>query len=255
MTTPTQDDAVRALLASNRRRRSIRKWIAIGTLPLTIAALLLVGKLLSMFGFAHQAIASYVVGDYAGTVQAGQSQTFLNWFEPYKAPFNIGDGHGGALALEDARSEFENALDLATGLEVCAVRINLALVTEWLGDTAVEAGDAAGAAELYAQALEITLETPEECDSEQAQEESPDPDRDMEESLDELEDRLQEKQQQQDDPRPNEPDQGEEEQPAEPDQSDLDELEERLQQGTEDRDQRESGGDDDGGGSGVERPW
>src|SRR5690606_3029043 len=46
---PTRADAAAALLAANRRRRSIRRWIAIGTLPLTLAALLFAGKLLSMY--------------------------------------------------------------------------------------------------------------------------------------------------------------------------------------------------------------
>ena len=56
-------DAAAALLASNRRRRSIRRWVAIGTLPLTLAALLFVGKMLSMYAYAHQSITSYVIGD------------------------------------------------------------------------------------------------------------------------------------------------------------------------------------------------
>ncbi len=56
-----------ALLRSNRRRRRIRRWVAIGTIPLTLVALLFVGKLLSMYAFAHQAITAYVVDDFAGS--------------------------------------------------------------------------------------------------------------------------------------------------------------------------------------------
>src|SRR5690606_22991008 len=135
------------------RRRSIRKWIAIGTLPLTIAALLLTGKLLSMYAFAHQSITSYVTGDYEGTIRSAQGQEFANWFEPFKAPYNMGVGLAASLELPEARAKFEEALPLAHGLEVCAVRVNLALVIEQLGDAAREGGDGAAAAELYAEAL------------------------------------------------------------------------------------------------------
>ncbi|MGW8482532.1 hypothetical protein ACWGJP_05295 [Microbacterium sp. NPDC055903] len=244
-------DAAAALIAANRRRRSIRKWIAIGTLPLTLAALLFTGKLLSMYAFAHQSITAYVVDDYAGTIRAGQGQEFLNLFEPYKAPYNVGVGLGASLQLDDARAKFEEALDLATGLDVCPVRVNLALVTEQLGDAARAEGDGAGAAEFYGEALTITVETPEECDSEEAQEQSPDPERDMSETLDELEDRLQQKQQQggeQEQPQPEQP----EEQPQ-PSDDKLQDLEDRLNQGQQEREEQQQG--DDGSGSGTDRPW
>src|SRR5690606_9275239 len=114
-----------ALIASNRRRRTVRRWVLIGTLPLTLAALLFVGKLLSMYAFAHQAVTSYVVADYAGAETAAEGQEFLNWFEPYKAPYNVGTALAGADQLDRARTKFEEALPLANGLEVCAVRVNL----------------------------------------------------------------------------------------------------------------------------------
>ncbi|GAB3597702.1 hypothetical protein [Microbacterium tumbae] len=248
-------EAAAALIAANRRRRNIRRWIAIGTLPLTIAALLFTGKLLSMYAFAHQSITSYVVGDYEGTIRAAHGQEFLNGFEPYKAPYNVGVGLAASLQLTDARAKFEEALPLASGLEVCAVRINLALVIEQLGDAARGEGDAVGAAELYGEALTVTVETPEECDSEEAQDQSPDPERDMSETLDELEDRLQEKQRQstgEEQEQPQEPqDPEEQEQPSE---DQLGDLEDRLNQGQQEREDQQQG-DDEGSGSGTDRPW
>lgn len=241
------NDAAAALLRSNRRRRSIRRWVAIGTLPLTLAALFFVGKLLSMYAFAHQAITAYVVDDFAGSEASARGQEFLNWFEPYKAPFNIGTALGAAEQLPQARAELERALDLATGLEVCGVRINLALVVERMGDAARADGDGATAAELYGEALTITVETPQECHSEEAQQQSSDPQRDMSDSLEGTEDRLKKKQQQeQQQPQPQP---GEEEQPSE---DDLKGLQDKLQQGTEERDQQQG---DDPGGSGTEKPW
>lgn len=252
-TAQAQQDAAAALLAANRRRRSIRDWIALGTLPLTLAAILLVGKLLSMYGFAHQAISTYVADDYAGSTAAARGQELLNWFEPYKAPYNLGTALAGADELDAARAKLEEALPLASGLEVCAVRVNLALVIERQGDAARADGDGEAAAQLYGEALTVTAETPEECGSDEADEQSPDPQRDMSDTLDDLEDRLQEKQQDQNgQPAPPE-DEGEQEQPTGPDQDKLDELQDKLEQGAEERQQNDDG--EDGPGGGTDRPW
>lgn len=252
---PPQADAAAALLASNRRRRRIRRWVAVGTLPLTLAALLLVGKMLSMYAYAHQSITSYVVGDYSGSTAAAQGQEFLNWFEPFKAPYNVGTALAGADELDGARAKLEEALPLAHGLEVCAVRVNLAIVIERQGDAAITAGDGAGAAELYSEGLLITAETPDECDSDDADSQSPDPDRSMSDTLDGLEDRLQEKlQQSQQQSSPSEGDDEEQKQPSQPDQNKLDQLQKRLEQGAEEREQNQQG-DDDGPGGGTDKPW
>ncbi|MEV4669362.1 hypothetical protein [Microbacterium sp. LWO12-1.2] len=242
-----------ALLAANRRRRRIRRWIAIGTLPLTLAALLFVGKLLSMYAFAHQAITAYVVDDYSGSESAARGQEFLNWFEPYKAPFNIGTALGAAEQLPEARAKLEEALELAHGLEVCGVRINLALVIERQGDAARADGDGAGAAELYGEALTITVETPDECNSEEAQQQSSDPQRDMEKSLEDTRDRLKQKQQEQQQPPPPEEEEQPQEQEPQPSEDQLQDLQDKLEQGTQERDQQQNG--DDPGGSGTDKPW
>lgn len=243
------NEAAAELLRSNRRRRSIRRWVAIGTLPLTLAALFFVGKLLSMYAFAHQAITAYVVEDYAGSEASARGQDFLNWFEPYKAPFNVGTALGGAERLPEARAELERALDLATGLEVCGVRINLALVIERMGDAARAGGDGATAAQLYGEALTITVETPEECHSEEAQQQSSDPQRDMSDTLDGTEDRLKQKQQEQQEQEQPQPQPEEQEQPSE---DKLQDLQDKLEQGTQERDQQQG---DDPGGSGTDKPW
>ena len=241
-----------ALLAANRRRRRIRRWIAIGTLPLTLAALLLVGKMLSMYAFAHQSITAYVVDDFAGSESAARGQEFLNWFEPYKAPYNVGTALAGAERLTEARSELEEALPLAHDLEVCAVRINLAFVIERMGDAARSDGDGETAASLYGEALTITLETPDECRTEEAQQQSPDPQRDMEDTLDEAERRLTEKQQQEQQPPPPPEELPQDEEPQ-PSDDKLQDLQDKLDQGTQERDQQQDG--DDPGGSGTDKPW
>lgn len=256
---PTPADAAAALLAANRRRRSIRRWVAIGTLPLTLAALLFVGKLLSMYAFAHQSISSFVTGGYAESESAARGQDFLNWFEQFKAPYNIGTALAGAEKLPQARTELERALPLAQGLDVCYVRINLSLVVERQGDAAQAKGDAAKAAQFYGEALQITAETPKECSSDEAQNQSPDQNRDMKDTLDQNQQRQQEKQQQSQqqqkpdqDPQPH-PEESEQPQ-DQPSQGDLDEIEKKLNEGAQDR-ENQTGGDQEGSGGGTDKPW
>lgn len=257
MTMPAHADAAAALLAANRRRRRIRRWIAVGTLPITLAALILVAKLLSMYAFAHQSVSSFVAAGYAESESAARGLDVANWFEPFKAPYDIGTALAGGERLDEARAELEEALPLAQGLDVCYVRINLSLVLERMGDAALAEGEAAKAAELYGQALQITVDTPEECNSDDAQDSSPDPNRDMSETLEQNEQRQQEKQQQSQQQNPQEG-QGEQEQPQQPEepqpsQDDLDDIEEKLNQGQQER-ENELGGGDEGGG-GTDRPW
>lgn len=252
MTTPTPQDAAAALLAANRRRRSIRRWIAIGTLPLTLAALLFVGKLLSMYAFAHQSITAYVTGGYAQSEAAARGQDWANWFESFKAPYNIGTALAGAEELDAARAGLEEALPQASGLDVCYVRINLSLVIERQGDAAIAEGDAAAAAEFYGEALQITVETPDECHSDDAQQQSPDPNRDMSDTLEQNQERQQQKQQQSQQP-PQQGEDGEQQQQEQPSQEQLDDIEERLNQGQQDREDQLDGGGS--GGGGTDKPW
>lgn len=242
---------------ANRRRARVRRWIAIGSIPVLVAAVVIVAKLLSMFAFAHQAITTHVAGNAAGTVSASEPLALLNWFEPFKAHYNVGVGLAAAGELEAARQELEKALELASGLEVCAVQLNLGLVVEWMGDAAVADGDGATALALYREALAITIETPAECRTPEADEQSPDPGRSLEETLDQQEQRIRDKidqLQQQPEPQPDSPEPEDPEDEPQPSDSDLEQIEDLLQDGQEERD--EIGQQDEpGGGGGTDRPW
>ncbi|WP_261166610.1 tetratricopeptide repeat protein [Microbacterium sp. Marseille-Q6965] len=233
-------------------RNRVRMWLLIGFAPLAVAGLVVVVKILSMYAFAHQAITAHVQGDPGRTVVAALGQEPLNWFEPYKAPYNQGVGLAGMERLPEARAQFERALPLAHGLEVCAVQLNLALVIERQGDAA---DDPARAQEFYAEALALNVSLPEECRSPEADAQSPDPERENAQTQDEQQDRLQQKQQ---DPPPQDGDSGEDEpdQPSEQEQQEqqdkLDEIEEKLESGAE---EREQGDDGEGSGSGTDKPW
>ncbi|GAB6856021.1 hypothetical protein [Microbacterium xylanilyticum] len=251
------DAAAHALLAANRRRRAVRRWIAWGSLPLILVALLFVGKLVSLYAFAYQSITAYVAGDYTGSVSAAQGLDPANWFEPYKAPFDQGVGLAESGKLAAGQKKFEESLKLAHGLEVCAVRFNLALVLEREGDAAADKQDHVTALEFYARALQVNAERPKECDSKQAQEQSPDPQRDMGQSNKDQKDRLQQKQQdqQQQQNSDQQPQKQDPQQPPQPDQGKLDELQKKLQQGEQERQQNQQDGTDDGGSSGTDKPW
>lgn len=248
--------AAAALLRANRRRRSIRRWIAWCSIPFLLAALLFTGKLLSMYAFAYQSIASYLSGDYTGSIRAAQALSIGNWFEPAKAPFDEGVGLAASGKLPEGQRKFEEALSLAHGLEVCDIRINLGIVLEWQGDAAAQAKDPVTAVAFYAEALKVNAETPKECRSPEAQQQSSDPQRDMSQSLDDQADRLQQKQQEQQNQQQN-PDRTpqEQEQQPQPDPSKLDELQQKLQQGEQERRQQQQDSDDDGGSGGTDKPW
>lgn len=234
------------LLHANRTRRRVRRVLLLASLPLVVVALALCGKLLGMYAFAHQAASAYAQQDYAGTVQAARGQLPLNWFEPYKAPFNLGVGLADGGDLAGARAAFEESLALAGGLEQCVVRVNLAIVLERIGDAALRDGDPRGAASAWQEALVVMQDAPPACDSEQASASSSDPERDLGETLDEQEQRVREKLE---DSRGDEPDEAP--QQEQPDRSELDEIKEQLEQGAEDRRDRDSRGD----GAGTDRPW
>ncbi|GAA3591573.1 hypothetical protein GCM10022198_14390 [Klugiella xanthotipulae] len=268
-TTSAAQEAAGRLLNVNARRRKVRRWLFWGTLPVSILAGVLVIKLLSLYAFAHMAIASYMAGDYEDTIRQSSWQAPLNWFEPFKAPFNLGVGLAAAGKLTEAQDAFEEALPLAEGLEVCGVRFNLALVLELRGDESKADGNIADSTVRYREALEVLDAAPEECNSDEADQKSSDPNRSMGDSLDETEERLQQKQDQNEgsgkgDTDPQDEGEGTEaegEKPQEtpkdtPTEEQLKELEQKLGEGAEELQDydTENRGDQEGP-SGADKPW
>lgn len=260
-----QQRGAAALLERNRRRRRIRKWIGIGSIPVLLVVTLLLVKIFSMYAAAHMAIASFITGDGSGTSRAAQWQYPVNLFEPFKAPFNNAVGLAANAQYVPARAEFEKALDLVTGLEECAVRINLSITIERLGDLKDQAGDPYAAKKLYDEALLNLLGGPKDCDDEEkSQQNSSDPNRDMGSQREQLEKRLQDKQDQQqqkqdgtEGEQPQQPDPGTGEQETEPGpgQDQLDEIEQRLGQGERDRDDMGRDEDDPWNDYETDKPW
>jgi tetratricopeptide (TPR) repeat protein len=237
-----------AIVAGNRRRARLRRILLAIAVPVAVLALLLPLKIVSMYGFAHRSISAYLAGDAAGAAAAARGQAIGNGFEPYKAPYNLGDALALSGDLADAREAFERALPLAPGLEACAVHINLGITIERMGDQARQAGDEAGAQQLYGEALGAVADTPEPCRAEDADAHTPDPERSAGQSLDDLEERLRQKQQPPP-PQPSpEPSDGEDR----PSEGQLQDLEQKLQQGEGERRRQ----DEDGSlGPETDKPW
>jgi hypothetical protein len=95
--------------------------------------------------------------------EAAAGLRFANFTEPHKAPFAEGDGLFLAGDYAGARRSFEEALDLAGQADQCAVRVNLALSIERLGDAKASAGDPAAAGRLFAEALAVVEAAPDGC--------------------------------------------------------------------------------------------
>lgn len=253
-----------ARTSPDARRRRLRLWLLVGFSPIALAGLVIVAKILTMYAFAHQAVTAHVEKDPAGTVAAAQGQEPLNLFQRHLAPYNVGVGLASSDRLEEARAKFEEALPLASGLDVCPVQINLALVVELMGDAArSEAPE--DAAELYEEALEINLDTPEACRSEEADAQSPDPERPNEVTLDDQQERLKKKQQEQqqqqnddqqdqDDPQQDDSQDEQSEKEKQEQQDKLDDIEEKLQKGEQEREKNDDEGDENGG-FGSDQPW
>lgn len=261
MRTTESSAAMHELLERNRKRRSVRRWIGIGSIPVLIVAAVLVVKLLSMYAFAHQSIRSFVSMDFGTSVAMAKWQGPLNWFEPYKAGYNLGTGLAELGELDNARTALERALPLAPGLESCAVRYNLATVIERQGDRATAEDDGEQGQALYREALELLAASPEGCVDQRADEASPDRKRSMHESLSELTRRIMEKLKQQNEQQNQNPNgennpEGAEPPPEQqrPNDSQLEELKKKLQSGTEERQQRDQG-QSGGSGGGTDRPW
>ncbi|MGO1768412.1 MAG: hypothetical protein ACTHZX_00550 [Microbacterium sp.] len=241
-------------------RRRLRFWLLVGFAPIALVGLVIVAKILTMYAFAHQAVTAHVATDPAGTVAAAEGQEPLNLFERHLAPYNVGVGLATSDRLADSRAKFEEALPLASGLDACPVHINLALVVELMGDEA-KTEDPESAAGLYEEALELNLDTPEECRSEEADAQSPDPERPNEMTLDDQQERLKQKQQeqeQQNDQQGQDDQQDEQDQQTEQEkqeqQDKLDDIEEKLQQGEQEREKNDDSGDENGG-YGSDQPW
>jgi hypothetical protein len=142
-----------------QRRRRLLWW---SLLPVVLV-LCLAAKMLSVGVLGGNAGGAFGAGDSRAVAEAAAGLRFANFTEPHKAPFAEGDGLFLAGDYAGARRSFEEALDLAGQADQCAVRVNLALSIERLGDAKASAGDPAAAGRLFAEALAVVEAAPDGC--------------------------------------------------------------------------------------------
>ena len=144
-------------------RLRLRRRLLIFSAPVTVVALLVAVKLISVVVAGNSAVSSFASGDVNAARVDAAVLGVANVVEPAKAPFAAGavavlDGR-----LGDADTHFSAALARTDAARSCPVRVNLELVRETQGDRAATAGDRARAEERYASALAVVIDAPQIC--------------------------------------------------------------------------------------------
>lgn len=146
------------------RRRRLLAWSA---LPVVLA-LCIAAKLLSLGLLGGRAAGAFDAADAGSVRTAAEALHLANIIEPHKAPFATGDADVLDGNFTAARIRFEEALGLVPparsgSAEACAIRVNLVLAIERLGDEKLQAGEPGPAADLFGEALTVAEAAPEGC--------------------------------------------------------------------------------------------
>ncbi|MGA7134030.1 MAG: hypothetical protein WBZ15_17110 [Mycobacterium sp.] len=144
-------------------RLRLRRRLLICSAPITVAALLVAVKLISVVVAGNSATSAFASGDGTAVRADAAILGVANVVEPVKAPFAAGTAAVLDGGLDDADSHFSAALSRTDAASSCPVRVNLELVRETQGDRAAAAGDRARADERYVSALAIVDRGPQGC--------------------------------------------------------------------------------------------
>ncbi|WP_205781701.1 hypothetical protein [Mycobacterium alsense] len=144
-------------------RLRLRRRLLIYSAPLSVVALLVAVKLISVVLAGNSAASAFARGD-GDTARADATILGVaNVVEPARAPFAAGAAAVLDGRLEDADTDFSAALARTDAARSCPVRVNLELVRETQGDRAAATGDRARAEERYASALAVVDAAPHAC--------------------------------------------------------------------------------------------
>lgn len=121
------------------RERWRRRLLVLGVVPVVLAAALCL-KVLVMVENDRGGRASLAEGDYRGARASFAANSFLNWFEPWVAPYNEGLARYRASDHEGAVKRYETALTAAPRDQRCRVAVNLALALEARADDEAASG-------------------------------------------------------------------------------------------------------------------
>ncbi|OBG95619.1 hypothetical protein A5697_24025 [Mycobacterium sp. E3251] len=150
-------------MTSKPARLRLRRRLLIYSAPAAAIALLIAVKLFSVVVAGNSATHAFANGD-GNTVRADAAILgVVNVVEPAKAPFAAGTAAVLDGRLDDADTNFSEALARTDTHGSCPVRVNLELVRETEGDRSATAGDRARAEERYASALSVIDQAPQGC--------------------------------------------------------------------------------------------
>ncbi|OBG29134.1 hypothetical protein A5764_23370, partial [Mycobacterium sp. 852002-51057_SCH5723018] len=141
----------------------LRRRLLIYSAPLTVVALVVIIKLLSVVVAGNSAASAFARGDGNAVRADAAVLGVANVVEPARAPFAAGAAAVLDGRLGDADTYFSAALARTDATQSCPVRVNLELVRETQGDRSAAAGDRARAEERYASAVAIVDAAPHTC--------------------------------------------------------------------------------------------
>jgi hypothetical protein len=144
-------------------RLRLRRRLLIYSAPLTVVAVLVAVKLVSVVVAGNSAASAFASGDGSAVRVDAAILGVANVVEPARAPFAAGAAAVLDGRLEDADRLFTAAFARTGPDGSCPVRVNLELVRETQGDRAAAAGDRARATERYASALSVVDGAPQAC--------------------------------------------------------------------------------------------
>jgi hypothetical protein len=137
---------------SGPRRLRLRRRLLVFSAPVAMLVIVAIVKSLSVVIAGDSAVSAYAQRDNGALRRAVDSLTVLNVMEPAKAHFAAGNLAVLDNRLAEADRQFSESLRRTEPAEACAVRINLELVRETMGDRAAAAFDARTAVTRYLSA-------------------------------------------------------------------------------------------------------
>jgi hypothetical protein len=134
------------------KRLRLRRRLLVFSAPVALLLIVVIVKSLSVVIAGNSAVSAYTERDNDALRRAANSLAVLNVAEPAKAYFAAGAAAVLDNRLEAADRQFSESLSRTPPAESCAVRINLELIRETLGDRAAAEFDARNAVAQYRNA-------------------------------------------------------------------------------------------------------
>ena len=144
-------------------RQRLRRRLLVFSAPVALLVVVAIIKLLTVVVAGNSASSAFVERDNGALRRAVDIASVLNVIEPAKAPFAAGTLAVLDSRLEEADRQFSESLARTEPAGSCAVRVNLELVRETLGDRAFAVFDNLTAITHYLGARTVVEQAPQGC--------------------------------------------------------------------------------------------